>query len=166
MSASRFPTRLLDSGLKLQEIYYWTAIRTADVLSCSPEFGWGSTLKFVSEDCYPGIALKLYSSSCCKILLAATWNFVKFLGLWFSNCFTNLKFWKVKYKFSFCQLKKPQTSTTSSLTSTDIQSKFAMGIRLKMCLPRGYKVLGMETGTVSPEQGNCWRSVGTQAHLT
>jgi len=46
------------------------------------------------------------------------------------------------------------------------QSELTMGIRCAMCLPRGYEVLGMETGTLSPEQGSCRRSVGKQTRLT
>lgn len=53
-----------------------------------------------------------------------------------------------------------------SLTSTEVQSDFTMGIRSAMCLPMGYEVLGMETGTLSREQGSCIRSVGKLTHLT
>lgn len=41
-----------------------------------------------------------------------------------------------------------------------------MGIRPVLCLPMGYGVLGMETGSLSLEQRSSRRSVGKQTHLT
>lgn len=156
------PYRLLDSGLEPQEILYWTGIRTAKVLSCTSEFGWQSTPTCVAEGCNSGSALKLYSISCCKNACSC----LRFccLGCDFPTV-SQPQILKGKIKDFLLSVKKKKNPTVS-LTSTEIQSDFTMGIRPATCLPTGYEVLGMETRTLSPEQGSCRRSVGKLTHLT